>query len=127
MSDTNESPTVTASRPDNPVRPSQQADRTGEGRVNANKKRPVQQRGGRGCNKFIPVLGGNWTKIAHTGDIFGEPPGGIISIRSKFVDHVGDHVVLSPEGAVLVTFPGMESSHPRPPQSLNNSEMNPRR
>ena len=37
MSDTNESPTATASRPDNPVKPSHQADRTGEGRVNANK------------------------------------------------------------------------------------------
>ena len=30
--------------------------------------------GGRGCNKFIPVLGGNGTKIAPTGDIFDQPP-----------------------------------------------------
>ena len=36
MNDTNESPTATASRPDNPVRPSHQADRIGEGKVNAN-------------------------------------------------------------------------------------------
>ena len=26
--------------------------------------------GGRGCNIFVPVLGGNGTKIAPTGDIF---------------------------------------------------------
>ena len=30
--------------------------------------------GGRGCNKFVPVLGGNGTKIAPTGDIFDQPP-----------------------------------------------------
>ena len=28
----------------------------------------------RGCNKFDPVLGGNGTKIAPTGDIFDQPP-----------------------------------------------------
>ena len=42
-------------------------------------------------------------------------------IRGKLADHVGDHVVLSSEGAVLVTYLGTESSYPRPPQSLNNS------
>ena len=26
--------------------------------------------GGRGCNIFVPVLGGNGTKIALTGDMF---------------------------------------------------------
>ena len=31
--------------------------------------------GGRGCNKSIPVLGGNGTKIAPTEDIFDHPPG----------------------------------------------------
>ena len=30
--------------------------------------------GGRGCNNFIPVLGGNGTKIAPTGNIFDQPP-----------------------------------------------------
>ena len=30
---------------------------------------------GRGCNKFVPVLGGNGTKIAPTRDIFDKPPG----------------------------------------------------
>ena len=31
--------------------------------------------GGRGCNKFVPVLGGNGTKIAPTRDIFDQPSG----------------------------------------------------
>ena len=31
--------------------------------------------GGRGCNIFVPVLGGKGTKIALTGDIFDQPPG----------------------------------------------------
>ena len=30
--------------------------------------------GGRGCNKVVPVLGGDGTKIAPTGDLFGHPP-----------------------------------------------------
>ena len=39
----------------------------------------------------------------------------------KLADHVGDHVVLSPEGAILVTPSGTKSSYPRPSQSLNPS------
>ena len=31
--------------------------------------------GGRGCNIFVPILGGNGTKIAPTGDIFDQSPG----------------------------------------------------
>ena len=31
--------------------------------------------GGRGCNNFVPVLRGNGTKIASTGNIFDQPPG----------------------------------------------------
>ena len=31
--------------------------------------------GGRGCNKFVPVLGGKGTKIALAGDIFDQPSG----------------------------------------------------
>ena len=31
--------------------------------------------GGRACNKFVLVLGGNGTKIAPTGDTFDQPPG----------------------------------------------------
>ena len=38
--------------------------------------RPVQRLGeGRGCNNFVPVLGGNGTKRAPTRDIFDQPPG----------------------------------------------------
>ena len=74
-----------------------------------------------GSSDFVPVLGGNGTKISPTGDIFGQPPGGMSSLRGKLANHVGDHVVLSPEGAVLVTSAGTESSYPRPHQSLNNS------
>ena len=60
-------------------------------------------------------------KIAPTGDIFDQSPGGMSRIRGKLADHVGDHIVLSPEEGILVTSPGTESSYPRPPQSLNNS------
>ena len=61
---------------------------------------PVQRLGGggRGCNNSIPVLGGNGMKITPTEDIFDQPPGGMISVRGKLSDHVGDHVVLSPKG-----------------------------
>ena len=71
--------------------------------------------GGRGCRIFVPVLAGNGTKKAPPGETFGQPPGIISSNRGELADHVGDHVVLSPEGAVLVTYPGTESSYPRPP------------
>ena len=77
--------------------------------------------GGRGCSKYVPVLRGNGTKIAPIGDLFDQPSGGINWIRVKLAGHVRDHVVLSPEVGVLVTFPGTESLDPRPPQSLNNS------
>ena len=77
--------------------------------------------GGRGCNNFVPVLRGNGTKIFSTGDIFDQPPGGMSWVRGKLADHVGDHVVLSPEERVFVTSPGTESSYPRLRQSLNNS------
>ena len=46
-------------------------------------------------------------------------------IRGKLADHVGDHVVLSPEEGVLVTSLETESSYPRIPQSLNNSQIKP--
>ena len=84
---------------------------------------PFNDRGGGwGCNTFVPLLRGDGTKIASTGDIFDQPPGGINCIRGKLADHVGDHLLLSSEGAVLVIYPGTESSYPRPPQSLNNSD-----
>ena len=31
--------------------------------------------GGRGCHKFIPVLGGDGMKLAPPGDLFDQPPG----------------------------------------------------
>ena len=46
--------------------------------------------GRRGCNKFVPVLRENGTKIVPTGDIFDQPPGGMSWIRGKLADHVGD-------------------------------------
>ena len=80
------------------------------------RKRPVKRLGGggRGCNKFVPVLGGDGTKTTAIGDIFGQSPGGMSGIRGKLADHVEYPIVLSPEGAVLVTSPGTES-YPRPP------------
>ena len=62
--------------------------------------------GGGGCNKFVPVLGGDGTKIASTGDIFVQPADVMNWIWGKLANYVGDYVVLSPEGAVLVTYPG---------------------
>ena len=64
---------------------------------------------------------GEGTKIVPTGDIFDKTPGEMSWIRGKLADHVGGHVVLSPEGAVLVTSPGTESSYSRSPHSLNDS------
>ena len=64
---------------------------------------------------FFPVLGGDGTIIFPPGDIFDQPLCEKCSIQTKLADHVGDHVVLSPRGAVLVTSPGTESSNPPPP------------
>ena len=60
-------------------------------------------------------------KIAPTGDICDQPRGQMRYVQGKLADHVGDHVALSPEGAVLVTSPGTKLSYPRPPHSLNPS------
>ena len=79
--------------------------------------------GGRRCRKFVPVLGGDGTKIAPPGDMFDQPPGEMRRTRGKLADHVEDHAVLYPEGAVSMTTPGTESSYPRPPQSLNDFAM----
>ena len=78
--------------------------------------------GGRGCNIFVPVLGGNGTKIAPTGDRFDQTPwSNAMNLGQACRPCRGSHVVSSPEGAVLVTSPGTKSSYPRPPQSLNPS------
>ena len=78
-------------------------------------RRVVQQLEGGGCRKFVPVLGGEGTKIAPLEDIFDQPSGEMSSIWGNLVDRVSDYAALSPEGADLVTFPGMESSYPHPP------------
>ena len=71
--------------------------------------------GGRGCNKFVPVLRGDGTIIVPRGDLFDQPPGEMNWIRGKLAGHAGDHVVLSPEEVIFVPSPGTESSYPRPP------------
>ena len=70
---------------------------------------------------IFPVLRVDGTKIDPTEDIFDQPPGGMSCIRGKLADHVGNHVVSSPEGAVLMASLGTKSSYRRRPQSLNNS------
>ena len=70
---------------------------------------------GRGYNNFVPVLGGDGTKIAPPRDLFDQPLGERSCIRGKLADHIEDPVALSPEGVILVTSPGTESSYPRPP------------
>ena len=40
-------------------------------------KDPFNDWGGRGCNKFVPVLGGDGTEIAPTGDIIDQYHGGM--------------------------------------------------
>ena len=67
---------------------------------------------GRGCHKFVPVLVGDGSRISSPGDLFGQPPGEVSSIRGRLADHVGGHKVLSPEGVVLVSSSGTESSYP---------------
>ena len=77
-------------------------------------KKSFNDGGGGGCHKFVPVLGGDGTRIAPPGEIFDQPPGDMSWIRGKLADHVGNHVVLSPEGVVLMTSSGTESSYPPP-------------
>ena len=77
---------------------------------------------GRGYNKFVLVLGGDGTKIAPPRDLLDQLLGERSCIRDKLGDHVENPVALSPEGVILVTSPGTESSYPRPPQSLKHSK-----
>ena len=81
---------------------------------------------GRGYFRAVPSQNGDKFATSPTPPIverliFDLPPGQMRYIRGKLADHVGDHVVLFPEGSVLVTSPGTKSSYPRPPQSLNTS------
>ena len=45
-------------------------------------------------------------------------------VRGKLADHVGDHVVLSPEGVVLVPSPGTESFESPPPTIVETLRYN---
>ena len=71
--------------------------------------------GGRGCRNFVLVLGGDGAKIVPPGDILDQSAVNMSLFRGKLVNHVGDHVALSPEGVILINSPGMELSYPRPP------------
>ena len=75
-----------------------------------------------GMSQNCPRFGEGGTKTAPPGDLFNRPPGEMSWIRGKLADHVGDHVVLSPEGVVLMTSSWTESLYPRPPQSLKHSQ-----
>ena len=75
-------------------------------------ERVVQRLRGGGCRRFVPVLGRESTKITPPGGIFDQHSG---EMRGKRADNVEDHAVQSPEGSVLVTSPGTESSYPAPP------------
>ena len=56
--------------------------------------------------------------------IFSQPPGEMNCIRGKLADYGVDHLVLSPEGVLLVPSPGTESPYPRPPESLKHGPDN---
>ena len=70
---------------------------------------------GGGGNNFVPVSGGEGTKIVPLGDLFEQPPSEMNLSSGKLADHAGDHVVLSPERVVFVPSPGAKSLYPRPP------------
>ena len=82
---------------------------------------PFNDWGGGGCHTFVPVSGGDGTKIAPPGALSDQPPGKMSWIRGKLAEHVGDHVALSPEDVLLMPSPGTKSSYPAPPQSLKHS------
>ena len=71
-------------------------------------------------SQICPRLGRG--RLAPLGDLFDQTPNEMSSSRGKLADHVGDHVVLSPEGVVVVPSPETESSYPCPPQPLKHSE-----
>ena len=66
-------------------------------------------------SQICPRFGRGGTKTASPGDITDQFPHEMSSTRGKLADHVGDYVVRSLEGAVLVTSPGTESSYRRAP------------
>ena len=61
--------------------------------------------GGR-CLIFPPYWVGGGTKAASPRDIFDQPHCQRSSVRINLAAHVGDYVVLSPGGTVLLISPG---------------------
>ena len=77
--------------------------------------------GGGGVLNLFRVWGGG-TKNSPTGDTFDQLPGEMSQIRGKIAYNIGDYLVSSPKGAVMVSSPGTESLNPRP-HSLNESSV----
>ena len=66
------------------------------------------------CLKFVPVLGGDGTKIVPPRYLFDQPPGEMSGIRGKFAGHVGGHLCFGDlHGDTIIVV--------CPPQSLNDS------
>ena len=83
---------------------------------------PSPSKGGGGVPKFVPSFFGGGREKSPTGDTFDQLPGEMSQIRGKLAYNVGDYLVSSPKGAVLVSTSGTESSNPRP-HSLNGSSV----
>ena len=76
--------------------------------------------GGQGCHNFVPVSGGDGTKIAPPGDLFDQPPGkmswqacrpfrepcSLVPGRGYFGDLLGDGIVVSPPPPIAETLEG---------------------
>ena len=69
--------------------------------------------GGGGGN--LPALGEDGTTTALPGDIFDQTPCKRCKIRTKFADHVGDHVGPVPLRGCSVDIPGGGIVAPSPP------------
>ena len=86
-------------------------------------QRPVQRLGGGGGD--VTNLSSFWEGTARKYPLVGtyltNPWSNAMNSGQTCRPCRGSHVVLSPQGAVLVTSPGTKSSYPHPPQSLNPS------
>ena len=75
----------------------------------------IGEGGGGGGSQTCPRFWRRRHEYSPSGDMFDQAPCEVSLIWSKLADHVGHHVALSPEEAVLVISPGMESAYPPPP------------
>ena len=55
--------------------------------------------------EMFPVLGGDDSKLFPVGDVYRQLRCERSSVRRNIAYHIGDHIILSPGGAVLVTSP----------------------